>query len=230
MLEFALRMERCVPNILMCPHFFADACRATRTKQLSGPGSSSVPPSKLAAIQAQSGSVAGGSIKGDSGSHKDGSGGSSPRSEGARSRGHTHTRDQLNNLMQTLLYPPKIQLLMAHPPLARTADPSHGLAPNGRRTTWSTTLATSASPRPGATPRAAPKAGTTSNSACSPPSPSFSYQHHLFLDVSKRYPTSPRHRRSTRSRTGRSCRRPRCSRSRTCPHSSRWRTPAARAR
>jgi striatin 1/3/4 len=53
----------------------------SRSKQLA-PGAPSVPPSKLAAIQAQTAGSAAGSQKDDAGSHKDGSGGSSPRSEG----------------------------------------------------------------------------------------------------------------------------------------------------
>ncbi|EIW85359.1 WD40 repeat-like protein [Coniophora puteana RWD-64-598 SS2] len=56
MLEYALRMER--------------------SKQLSQPASQSVPPSKLAILQAQ-----GSSSQKDEGSHKEGSSGSSPRSE-----------------------------------------------------------------------------------------------------------------------------------------------------
>jgi striatin 1/3/4 len=51
---------------------------------LSNNASQAVPPTKLAAIQAQTGSGNGGSQK-DDGSHKDGSGGSSPRSEGMTS-------------------------------------------------------------------------------------------------------------------------------------------------
>ncbi|KAF7974063.1 hypothetical protein HWV62_13471 [Athelia sp. TMB] len=58
MLEYALRMER--------------------SKQLVQPSGQSIPPAKLAAIQAQ---TAASSDKGDTGSHKDGSNGSSPRSE-----------------------------------------------------------------------------------------------------------------------------------------------------
>jgi len=58
MLEYALRMER--------------------SKQLTQPAGQSIPPAKLASIQAQ---VATSSDKGDAGSHKEGSSGSSPRSE-----------------------------------------------------------------------------------------------------------------------------------------------------
>ncbi|CAL1703983.1 unnamed protein product [Somion occarium] len=54
------------------------ALRVERSKQLGQPSSQSIPPAKLATIQSQSG---GGSQKEDTLSHKDGSSGSSPRSE-----------------------------------------------------------------------------------------------------------------------------------------------------
>lgn len=58
---------------------------SSSSKQLAQPAGQSIPPSKLAAIQAQ---AATSSEKGDTGSHKEGSSGSSPRSEGTWSPFH----------------------------------------------------------------------------------------------------------------------------------------------
>lgn len=60
--------------------FFVLDVSYSRSKQLIQPAGQSIPPAKLASIQAQ---VATSSDKGDAGSHKEGSSGSSPRSEGA---------------------------------------------------------------------------------------------------------------------------------------------------
>lgn len=79
MLEYALRMER---SVQLCPEVRDTPLTRLfyRSKQLSQPASQTVPPSKLAAIQAQ---TATSTQKDDVGSHKEESGGSSPRSEGA---------------------------------------------------------------------------------------------------------------------------------------------------
>jgi hypothetical protein len=81
MLEFALRMERFVLHYVHDSLAVLTSCFLVRSKQLA-PAAQSVPPTKLASIQAQSGGSGPGSHKDDAGSHKDGSGGSSPRSEG----------------------------------------------------------------------------------------------------------------------------------------------------
>lgn len=79
MLEYALRVERYVgfcSSDVACRIVFDVSCASS--KQLTQP--SSVPPAKLATIQSQTGGASG---KEDTYSHKEGSSGSSPRSEGA---------------------------------------------------------------------------------------------------------------------------------------------------
>jgi striatin 1/3/4 len=96
------------------------------SKQLSGNASQAVPPAKLAQIQAQAGSGSGGSQKDDAGSHKDGSGGSSPRSEGAPFA--VTTSDSLN-LPDTAADSPL--------PSVSIQNGAVSTAPNGRPLTWS---------------------------------------------------------------------------------------------
>jgi len=77
MLEYALRMERCV--VLYMFAYGPTLSSPIRSKQLIQPTSQSNPPSKLAGIQSHATSS---SQKDDVQSHKGDSGGSSPRSEG----------------------------------------------------------------------------------------------------------------------------------------------------
>lgn len=77
MLEYALRVERSVLPFDV-PTSTIDVSPAS-SKQLNQPSSQAVPPTKLATIQSQAGATA---QKEDAYSHKEGSSGSSPRSEG----------------------------------------------------------------------------------------------------------------------------------------------------
>lgn len=97
---------------------------SSSSKQLNQPASQSIPPSKLAAIQAQ---AATSSEKGDTGSHKEGSSGSSPRSEGTSSLFHCILyRDvDLRGCPQTLHYHLKVACQMAGRLLVLQVD-THG--------------------------------------------------------------------------------------------------------
>lgn len=69
-------------------------CRSRSSKQLNQPANQQALPSKVAALQNQSNPA---STKDDTGSHKEGSSGSSPRSEGAYASVHVTQRRQINN-------------------------------------------------------------------------------------------------------------------------------------